>query len=404
MINERECPILTVSQITEYIKAMFFSDVLVQSISVRGEISNLVERGGHMYMTLKDAGAVIKAVIFRSSLARVKFRPENGMTVVAHGRINVYEASGQYQLYIDMIEPEGVGALAKAYEQLKNKLAAEGLFDISEKKKLPSIPKNVGVITSPAGAAVRDIINVITRRFPLTKVVIYPALVQGDGAAIDLREAVRYFNTAKSVDVIIIGRGGGSIEDLWAFNDEMLAREIFASKIPVISAVGHESDFTICDFVSDVRAPTPSAAAEIAVPDENELRARLLTYEARLKSGLSGKLSRKRRELDLIVSRKIMKDPSAFLDNKNMSVAHLSDKAVSAYEKIISDKKSALTGNMSKLDALSPLSVLRRGYSLLFDSQDNVVKSASELSCGDKISVQLADGKISAEVKDTLLN
>ncbi|MBQ5602260.1 MAG: exodeoxyribonuclease VII large subunit [Clostridia bacterium] len=398
MISERECPILTVSQITQYIKSMFSSDVLVQSISVRGEISNLVERGGHMYMTLKDEGAVIKAVIFRSSLARIKFRPENSMKVVAHGRINVYEQSGQYQLYIDMLEPEGIGALAQAYEQLKKKLEAEGLFDAKYKKKLPLIPRTVGVITSPAGAAVRDIINIMTRRFPLSKMLLYPSLVQGDGAAKQLVEALRYFNNTKSVDVIIIGRGGGSIEDLWAFNDENLAREIFASEIPVISAVGHESDFTICDFVADMRAPTPSAAAELAVPDSAELSARILTLGARLKTSLSGRVVRARKELDSLTSRRVMRSPSVILDDKNMRLASVSEKLDRAYSKIISDKKSQFLQKVSQLEALSPLSVLSRGYSVAFDEKGTIVKSVSDVESGEKITLRVSDGRINAEV------
>ena len=398
MISERECPILTVSQITQYIKSMFSSDVLVQSISVRGEISNLVERGGHMYMTLKDEGAVIKAVIFRSSLARIKFRPENSMKVVAHGRINVYEQSGQYQLYIDMLEPEGIGALAQAYEQLKKKLEAEGLFDAKYKKKLPLIPRTVGVITSPAGAAVRDIINIMTRRFPLSKMLLYPSLVQGDGAAKQLVEALRYFNNTKSVDVIIIGRGGGSIEDLWAFNDENLAREIFASDIPVISAVGHESDFTICDFVADMRAPTPSAAAELAVPDSAELSARILTLGARLKTSLSGRVVRARKELDSLTSRRVMRSPNVILDDKNMRLANVSEKLDRAYSKIISDKKSQFLQKVSQLEALSPLSVLSRGYSVAFDEKGTIVKSVSDVKSGEKITLRVSDGRINAEV------
>ncbi len=398
MINERECPILTVSQITQYIKSMFSSDVLVQSISVRGEISNLVERGGHMYMTLKDEGAVIKAVIFRSSLARIKFRPENSMKVVAHGRINVYEQSGQYQLYVDMLEPEGIGALAQAYEQLKKKLEAEGLFDVKYKKKLPQIPRTVGVITSPAGAAVRDIINVMTRRFPRAKMVLYPSLVQGEGAARDLVEALRYFNKTSSVDVIIIGRGGGSIEDLWAFNDENLAREIFASRIPVISAVGHESDFTICDFVADMRAPTPSAAAELAVPDASELSAKILALESRLKASLSGRVVRARKELDSLMSRRVMRSPSVILDDKNMRLATITEKLEGTYGKIVADKRSQFLQKISQLEALSPLAVLSRGYSVAFDEKGALVKSVSDVKSGEKITLRVSDGRINAEV------
>lgn len=400
MISERECPILTVSQITQYIKAMFSSDALVQSISVRGEISNLVERGGHVYLTLKDDGAVIKAVIFRSSLYKIRFRPENSMKVVAHGRISVYEPSGQYQLYIDSMEPEGVGALAMAYEQLKKKLEAEGLFSADRKKPLPKIPKTVGVITSSAGAAVRDIINVLTRRFPAAKMILYPTLVQGDGAPKELCEALEYFNREKSVDVIIIGRGGGSLEDLWAFNDEKLARAVSASAIPVISAVGHESDFTICDFVSDMRAPTPSAAAEIAVPDAFELSSKISSLSSRLKTGLSNKLSRSRRELESLASRRVMREPSIMLDDKNMRLSHISEMLENAYERRISEKKAEFVEKISRLDALSPLSVLSRGYSVALDEKGNTVKKVTDVKSGDKIKLRVSDGVIDAEVRD----
>ena len=398
MINERECPILTVSQITQYIKAMFSSDVLVQSISVRGEISNLVERGGHMYLTLKDDGAVIKAVIFRSSLMKIRFRPENAMTVVAHGRINIYEQSGQYQLYVDMLEPEGVGALAKAYEQLKNKLEAEGLFAAERKKKLPYVPKTVGIITSPSGAAVRDIINVATRRFPAAKLLLYPSLVQGNDAAPSLCEAVKHFNDTKSADVIIIGRGGGSIEDLWAFNDETLARTVASSEIPIISAVGHESDFTICDFVADMRAPTPSAAAELAVPDSLELASRIATLGARLGISVTNRLARARRELENLTSRRVMMSPTAMLDDKNMRLSHIIDRLESAYTKVLSDKRSEFSNKISRLEVLSPLAVLMRGYSVAFDENGQLVKSVSDVKKGDKITLRVSDGRISAEI------
>ena len=402
MISERECPILTVSQITQYIKAMFSSDALVQSISVRGEISNLVERGGHVYLTLKDDGAVIKAVIFRSSLSRIKFRPENSMRVVAHGRISIYEPSGQYQLYIDSMEPEGVGALALAYEQLKRKLEAEGLFSQERKKPLPKIPKTVGVITSPSGAAVRDIINVLTRRFPMAKMVLYPSLVQGNDAPASLCAALEYFNREKRVDVIIIGRGGGSIEDLWAFNDEKVARAVSASKIPVISAVGHESDFTICDFVADMRAPTPSAAAEIAVPDAMELSSRISSMSSRLKIGLSNKLSRSRRELDSIRSKRVFREPKMLLDDKNMRLSHVIDMIDRSYSLILSEKKSALGEQISRLDALSPLAVLSRGYSVVFDENGKMIRSISDTRTGDKIKIRVQDGSIDAEVRESM--
>ncbi|MBQ8742778.1 MAG: exodeoxyribonuclease VII large subunit [Clostridia bacterium] len=398
MINERECPILTVSQITQYIKAMFASDVLVQSITVRGEISNLVERGGHMYMTLKDEGAVIKAVIFKASLVRLKFRPENNMNVVAHGRISVYEQSGQYQLYIDMLEPEGIGALAKAYEQLRKKLESEGLFDRSRKKALPKIPKRIGVITSPAGAAVRDMINVLGRRFPLAEMIIFPSLVQGEDAPKQLASGVRYFNRTRSVDVIIIGRGGGSLEDLWAFNDENLARTVAASEIPIISAVGHESDFTICDFVSDMRAPTPSAAAELAVPDRSELLSYISSASARLTAALASDLKKAKGELDLLRSRRVLRSPGAVLDDKNMRLLHITDRAHSSYSALVANKRAEFLKNVSKLEALDPLSVMTRGFSVAFDEKGSVVRSVTDVNAGDMIDLRVSDGNIKARV------
>ena len=264
---------LTVTQLNEYIKGILDHDPRLTDVYLRGEISNFKNHysTGHYYFTLKDEGGMIRAIMFRSSAVKLAFLPEDGMKVVAHGRISAFVRDGQYQIYCDSMEPDGIGALYIAYEQLKRKLEAEGLFDPSRKKPLPKIPSRVGIITSATGAAIRDMINVCGRRFPFAELVLYPSLVQGPDAPAQLIDGVRYFNEKQSVDVIIIGRGGGSIEDLWAFNNEDLAREIAASAIPVISAVGHETDFTICDFVADRRAPTPSAAAELAVPETEEL-------------------------------------------------------------------------------------------------------------------------------------
>ncbi|MBQ9429426.1 MAG: exodeoxyribonuclease VII large subunit, partial [Clostridia bacterium] len=263
---------MTVTQLNAYIKSKFDADVFFSGVLVKGEISNLTKHSsGHYYFTIKDETSAIKAVMFRGEVSKIKFDPENGMKIVAHGRVTVYPPSGQYQINCDYLEPDGIGALNLALEQLKKKLQAEGLFDAARKKPLPKIPTRVGVITSPTGAAVRDIINILGRRFPYAKMILFPALVQGESAAPSLIEGVRWFNRMQNVDLLIIGRGGGSLEDLWAFNDEQLARTIAASTIPVISAVGHETDFTICDFVADRRAPTPSAAAELAVPEATEL-------------------------------------------------------------------------------------------------------------------------------------
>ena len=279
-LRERSAPKpLTVSELNQYVKKIFDNDHTLSAISVRGEISNFVNhRSGHLYFSLKDAEGQIRAVMFRSSVARLKFIPENGMKVVVHGSVTVYQREGSYQLYVNSMEPDGIGGLYLAYEQLKERLYNEGLFDESHKKELPPLPLRIGVITSPTGAAVQDIINVTKRRFPIAKLYLYPSLVQGDGAEENLIKALDYYESSNLVDVIIIGRGGGSIEDLWAFNSERLARRIYSMQTPIISAVGHETDFTICDFVSDMRAPTPSAAAELSVPDMRELKIQIDNY------------------------------------------------------------------------------------------------------------------------------
>ena len=293
-LRERSGPSeLTVTELNSYIKRIFDSDRLLGAITVKGEISNLTNhRSGHIYFSLKDEGGQVKAVMFRSYAEKLKFMPEDGMKVIVRCSVSVYPQSGIYQLYVTSMQPDGIGALYLAYEQLKARLEAEGLFSSEFKKEIPAIPERIGVITSPTGAAVRDIINVIGRRFPLAKIYLYPSLVQGDGADGNLIAALDYFDKTKLVDVIIIGRGGGSIEDLWAFNSEWLARKIFECSIPVISAVGHETDFTICDFVSDLRAPTPSAAAELAVPDIRELFLRIDTAAERCAGALIRKIER----------------------------------------------------------------------------------------------------------------
>ena len=294
-LRERNMPReLSVSELNAYVKRLFDNDRALNAISVRGEISNFTyHRTGHLYFTLKDEDSQIRAVMFRSSASTLKFMPENGMKVIIRGSINVYTQTGSYQIYVNSMQPDGIGALYVAYEQLKSKLESEGLFSDEYKKQIPEYPKKIGVITSPTGAAVRDIINVTGRRFPLAQIYLYPSLVQGDGAEDNLIKALDYFESSGLVDLVIIGRGGGSIEDLWAFNGEKLARRIFECKTPIISAVGHETDFTICDFVADLRAPTPSAAAEIAVPDSRELRLRI-----------SGLYDRCERALDRVCERK----------------------------------------------------------------------------------------------------
>ena len=391
---------VTVSQINEYMKMLVESDCNLSSVLVRGEISNFTNhyKTGHLYFTLKDETGLLKTVMFRSSAMRLKFIPANGMKVVVSGRISVFVRDGQYQLYADTMEPDGVGALYAAFERLKEKLASEGLFDESRKKRLPLCPRRIGVITSPTGAAVRDIINVLGRRYPMAEVEICGVAVQGEEAPRQLTAAVRYMNERNTADVIIIGRGGGSIEDLWAFNDEGLARAIAGSHIPIISAVGHETDFTICDFVSDRRAPTPSAAAELAVPDRLELVRRVRGLSDRMTSIVSGVLESYRGRVELLSRSRVMSSPSNMIDDKRMAVLSLSSRMESGAKLSEGKGRAALAALAGKLDALSPLSVISRGYSAVFSEDGRVVKSAEQLSLGDSIRLKMSDGEIGAAV------
>ena len=390
--------IATVTQINNYIKAMFEHVTVLQDIWIKGEISNLkIHSSGHIYLTLKDSGAVLKAVMFRNSAYNLNFKPKDGMRVLAHGRISVYEAGGQYQMYIDSMSVEGEGDLYAKFEALKKQLGEEELFDENRKKKLPPFPEKIGIVTSPTGAAVRDMINVLRRRCPMVKAVIYPCLVQGDGASKSIVEAIEYFNKTNSVDVIIAGRGGGSIEDLWAFNEEITARAVASSTIPVISAVGHETDFTICDFVADLRAPTPSAAAELAVPDVTELRNIINTSKVRMSTLLKQKLSTQFRQLDLLCKHSALSRFDKFLMDLQQTVDRLTESCEKRYKNKLemSEKRfSALCGSLS---ALSPLAVYERGYSSI-KKDDKSVTKASQLDDGDAISVRLSDGEIDCTV------
>jgi len=391
---------LTVTQLNEYIKMMFDSQPTLNRLLVRGEISNFVNhRSGHFYFTLKDENSLIRAVMFKSAAMKLNFQPENGMRVIARGKVSVFPRDGQYQLYADDMELDGIGGLYVAFEQLKNKLAAEGLFDESRKRPLPRFPSKIGIITSPTGAAIRDMINVTGRRYPMAEITIYPALVQGSDAPRSLAAGIRYFNNAdKRPDVIIIGRGGGSIEDLWAFNNEQLARFIANSEIPVISAVGHETDFTICDFVADRRAPTPSAAAELAVPDSYELYARIKAYESRIGTLLSRKLSSGREKLRILSRSKVLTSPETIFDNLKLRVDRSSDILDASLKAKMTLSRAELKSASGKLSSLSPLAVLSRGYGAVTDSNGNIVKSVKSLNVGQKIDVTLSDGSVTAEI------
>ena len=390
--------ILTVTQVNKYIKSVFDADLNLQSVFISGEISNFVNhRSGHYYLTLKDDGAEIKSVMFRSANAKLKFLPENGMKVVCKGRISVYETSGAYQLYIDNMIPDGSGALNLAFEQLKERLEKEGLFDSAHKKPVPEYPKKVGVITSPTGAAVQDIKNVLSRRYPLAEMIFYPALVQGDGAADDIVNAIKYFNKFNLADVLIVGRGGGSIEDLWAFNEEALARSIYESDIPVISAVGHETDFTICDFVADLRAPTPSAAAELAVPDiSTELRR--LNNQKSLLLNLSLSYTDNLRIMLSVLNNQLEKrSPQTFVNDYRVRCDKAEIKIENSAAAFLLERKKNFSAVCAKLDALSPLKILSRGFAAVSKNGEAVI-SSTKLVKGDKINVVFSDGKINCTV------
>lgn len=394
--------VLSVSQLNRYIKMNFDADENLANIFISGEISNFTNhyRTGHLYFTLKDDSAAVRAVMFNSSAKRLKFMPEDGMKVIARGRVSVYEASGQYQLYVDDMQPDGVGALNLAYEQLKEKLQKEGFFSELHKKPLPPYPEKVGVITSPTGAAVRDIINVLGRRFPYAEIVFCPVLVQGEGAHLQLTDAVNLFNSERAADVIIIGRGGGSIEDLWEFNDEGLARAVYKSDIPVISAVGHETDFTICDFVADMRAPTPSAAAELAVPDANELQYALSALKNRMFLNVSSGIADRRSRLEYLTSKGALKSPDEMLSNRSQRLDTAFSKMLSSYENRIGGKKVEFISAATALSKLDPMSVLMRGFAFVSDKNGKNVYSSQALAKGDKINVRFHDGSAVCEVKE----
>ncbi len=401
--RQGESGVLTVTQLNEYVRMMFDGNPYLRKVTVKGEISNLTNHStGVKYLSLKDADSVIGAIVYRSNASKLKFQLQNGMRVLATGYVSSYVKNGVYQLVIQSVEPDGIGALAIAYEQLKNRLESEGLFEPSRKRTLPKYPEHIGVITSPTGAAVRDIINITGRRYPIAEIMLYPALVQGDGAAESLCAGMDYFNTAGNVDVIIIGRGGGSIEDLWAFNDERLARKVASSSIPVISAVGHETDFTICDFVADRRAPTPSAAAELAVPDSVEFRRKLNNVIPHMQSLIFRKLENNRKQLKQLSERKVMQSPSAVIDDKALMLANMESRLTAAQKININKGRTQFTALTSKLEAMNPMSVITRGYGAIFKPGGEVIKSVDGLSRGEHFIVRLSDGSISGTVDEIL--
>ncbi len=397
--------VISVSQLNRYVKTVLERDPHLGSLYIRGEISNFKNHyaSGHLYLSLKDEGAVISAVMYRFAAAKLNFRPEDGMKVIVKAKVTLYEKGGSYQLLIDEMQPDGVGALQVAYEQLKAKLAEEGLFDESRKRPIPRYPSRVGVITSETGAAVQDIRNVLGRRYPMAETVMAPVLVQGDGAAAQITAAVKGFNDCMAADVLIVGRGGGSIEDLWAFNDETLARTIAASKIPVISAVGHETDFTICDFVADLRAPTPSAAAELAVPDQTELAHRLLQWKQRMASASVETVRRNRQRIEAIASRRCMTSPLYVVDEQRMRLDYLINAIARAGQGSLTAGGRRLAELAGKLDALSPLKVLGRGYAIAY-KDESALRSIQDVAVGDRVTVRLEDGQIVCKAEEAIPN
>ena len=396
---------LTVSEINQYIKDLIDVNPPLSDVYIKGEISNFkAHSSGHFYFTLKDAQSALRSVMFRSSAQKMTFMPENGMKVIAHGRISVFVRDGTYQLYADSLDPDGVGALYIAFEQLKRKLESEGLFAQEKKKSLPKIPSVVGIVTSPTGAAVRDIIHICRRRFPYAKLVLYPALVQGPDAPASVAAGIAYFNRAHAADVLIVGRGGGSGEDLWAFNTELVARAVAASEIPVISAVGHETDFTICDFVADRRAPTPSAAAEIAVPDTAELKQKFLNIVSREKAVLLQTLERDRQRLLRSSTSRSLRSPMHTVEDRRMAVASLAQRMDPAMGRELEKRKGALAAASGALGALNPMSVLTRGFCAAFSGAGQLIKSVGQVAAGDEITIQMTDGTADAVVRSVRLS
>lgn len=391
--------IYSVSAVNQYIKTTLEGDRQLKSLSVRGEVSNLrIQQSGHIYFDLKDKQSSIKSVIWRSTAARLRYQLKNGMQLVAVGRIGVYDVAGQYQLILSSVTPDGAGDLALALEQLKEKLAAEGLFDAANKKKLPSHPKLIGVVTSPSGAVIRDIYNVSKRRDPFSRIILYPAQVQGEGSSKQIAEGIEFFNSRYPVDVLIVGRGGGSAEDLWCFNEEPVVRAIYASRIPVISAVGHETDTTLSDYAADVRASTPSQAAELAVPMISEELSYIRSLQKRLAIAAKAKISMKKQLVEGMLSRTVFKTPERLLERKHQQLDDLSEKLQIMTRLLLDKKRQHLLRTIDRLELMNPVHILKSGYGLLEDSNGQPVTSVDRVSDGEVIKIRLEDGILKAEV------
>lgn len=420
-MNFSDNTVLTVKALNDFVKRIVDGNSYLSSVSIRGEISNFTNhyKSGHLYFTVKDDEAQIRCVMFSSYASKLEFRPADGMKVTVHGRVSMFVRDGQFIFYVDRLNADGVGDLYLKFELTKKKLADEGLFDSSKKKPLPKYPKRIGVITSDTGAAIQDIRNIITRRFPIAEIILYPSLVQGKDAESDLCRGIKYFSASSDVDVIIIGRGGGSIEDLWSFNSEKLARAIYACQIPVISAVGHETDFTICDFVSDLRAPTPSAAAELAVPDVKDLNRQLRNVVTKMQATLNSRISLLRLRLERSANHRLLQTPGSVIDDRRMHTERLRELLINSLQRslerernrinnaearlnsdvklIYEKRRSEYLRFTAKLDALNPLSVIARGYSAVFDENNKLIKSVMDVEIYDTLNIKLTDGTLTAK-------
>ena len=397
---QQNIPAFTVTDVNRYIKTLFSADEVLSSVVIRGEISNFkVHSSGHLYFTLKDEGAEISAVMFRGDASRMGFRPTDGMRVLVYGTVDIYEKTARIQVYVRTMLADGAGAMAQAYERLKKQLESEGLFDESRKRPLPEFPTCVGVITAPTGAAIRDILNITGRRYPNAKILIYPSLVQGQDAPSNLCAGLAYLNATEACDVIILGRGGGSIEDLWAFNDERLVRSVAASKIPVISAVGHETDFTLCDFAADRRAPTPSAAAELAVPDREALLRQVENRSEQLTDGILQRLNEKKNGLEARRQTLTLLSPQGKLKRIEQQLTYQRQLLLGSVTKVRERDQARVRGVLDQLNALNPLAVLQRGYSALQNDEGTMLGSVRQLKAGQAVRILLRDGSAEAEIR-----
>ena len=393
--------VITVTQINEYIRSMMDADRLLNNLAIKGEISNYkLYPSGHHYFTLKDEGGALRCVMFKGNAARMKFRPENGMKVIAMGKISVFPRDGAYQLYCTGLVLDGVGDLYAAFEQMKAKLQAQGLFDPTHKQPLPKFPGTIGIVTSSAGAAVHDMLRILRKRYPLTKVLLLPVRVQGVEAPGEIAAAIRYANYYRLADLLIVGRGGGSIEDLWAFNEEVVARAIYDSQIPVISAVGHEPDVTISDFVADLRAATPSNAAELAVPDQDALRQTLDQLSGAMAAAMNRQIKMRRQHLNVLAGSAALQSPQGYLLQRRKTVEMLQNRLISAQNMQLSRKNQRYIALTAKLDAMSPLKVLTRGYAMAQKENEDIIRSVGDVAPGDTVRVSLADGAFTATVTD----